>query len=118
MINNYVGVGRIVADPEMRELDNGKKVCNVTIAVPRSYKNADGEYDVDFVDCVLWSSVAESTSEYCKKGDMIGIKGRVETEIYEKEDGTKQKVTHVVADRVTFLQSGTRQKETEEPEME
>lgn len=118
MVNNYIGVGRMVADPEMKELDNGSKVCNITIAVPRSYKNSEGVYETDFIDCVLWGSVAESTSEYCRKGDMVGIKGRVETEIYEKEDGTKQKTTHVVAERVTFLQSNTKQKETEEPEME
>ena len=118
MINNCVVVGRLVADPEIKELQNGSKVCNITIAVPRSYKNANGVYDTDFVDCTLWQSVAENAGEYCRKGDMVGIKGRVETELYEKENGTKQKVTRIVAEKVTFLASNTKEKETEEPEME
>ena len=66
MLNQIVLVGRITQDPKVTELDNGKKVCNVTIAIPRSYKNENGEYDTDFVKCTMWSGVAENTSEYCK----------------------------------------------------
>lgn len=74
MVNQIVLVGRIARVPETRTAENGKKVATLTLAVPRNYKNANGEYDTDFLDCTLWSSVAESTSEYCKTGDMIGIK--------------------------------------------
>lgn len=116
MLNNYVCVGRLVSDPELKELENGKKVTNITLAVPRSYKNAEGVYETDFVDCTLWNNIAQSTTEYCKKGDMIGVKGRIESNIYEKEDGSKQKTMTVVADKITFL-SSTKEK-TEEPEME
>jgi len=63
-------VGRLVSDPEVKELENSKKVTNITIAIPRSYKNADGEYETDFVDCTIWNNMAESTSEYCKKADI------------------------------------------------
>ena len=118
MMNNYMVVGRLVADPEVKELDGGKKVSNITIAVPRSYKNEQGVYDTDFIDCTLWGDIAQTTSEYCKKGDMIGVRGRVETNIYEKEDGSKQKDVHVVAERITFLTSKDKTKEDNEPEME
>lgn len=119
MVNQVICVGRIVENPQVKELEGGKKVSNITIAVPRSYKNANGEYETDFVDCSLWNHVAESTSEYVKKGDLIGIKGYLKTEIYEKEDGTKQKVTRVEADRVTFLSSKAKDLEEieEEPEI-
>ena len=118
MLNQIVIVGRLVKDPELRETDSGKKVTNITLAVPRSYKNVSGEYETDFIDCTIWNNVAQSTSEYCKKGDMIGIKGRIETSIYEKDDGEKVKRTSVVADRVSFLSSKTKEIKDSEPEME
>ena len=105
MMNNFFGVGRLVADPEVKESENGKKYSNFTIAVQRSYKNADGVYDADFLDVVAFGPMAETTSEYCKKGDIIGIKGRVETSSYEKEDGEKKKSTQIVADRISFISS-------------
>ena len=105
MMNNLFGVGRLVADPEVKESENGKKYSNFTIAVQRSYKNADGVYDADFLDVVAFGPMAETTSEYCKKGDIIGIKGRVETSSYENEDGEKKKSTQIVADRISFISS-------------
>ena len=105
MLNQTVIVGRIVKDPELIETETGKKVSDLTIAVPRSYKNIDGEYETDFIDCTLWSGLAENTAEYCKKGDLVGIKGRLETNLYEKEDGSTFKNTKLVAEKVTFLSS-------------
>lgn len=102
MINQLVVIGRLVKDPELRKTESGKNVANVTLAVPRAYKNPNGEYDTDYIDCVLWSSVAETTSEYCKKGDLVGVRGRVQTRVYEKDD-VKKFATEVVAEKVTFL---------------
>jgi single stranded DNA-binding protein (ssb) len=104
MMNQTVIIGRIVNDPEVKELETGKKVANITLAVPRSYKNAEGEYDTDFLDCTLWDSIAQNTAEYCRKGDLVGVKGRVETNTYEK-DGQSHKTTNVVAEKITFLSS-------------
>lgn len=104
MLNQVILVGRLTKEPEFTELENGKKVLNVLLAVPRSYKNENGEYDTDFIDCVLWESLAENTTMYCKKGDLVGIKGRVNTEYYEKDDD-KIKLTNIVAEKVTFLSS-------------
>ena len=113
MLNQTVIVGRIVKDPEVIETDNGKKVANVTLAIPRSYKNKDGEYDTDFVDCTLWGGIAENTAEHCKKGDLVGVKGRLETDLYEKEDGSTVKTTKLVAEKVTFLSSKSKEDEKE-----
>ena len=62
----------------------------------------NGEYETDYIDCVLWTGIAENTSEYCKKGDILGLKGRVQTRAYEIDD-KKKYVTEVVAEKVTFL---------------
>ena len=105
MLNQTVLVGRLVRDPELRETDNGKKVTNITLAVPRSYKNLNGEFDTDFISCVLWKGVAESTVEYCKTGDLIGVKGRIQSRNIELEDETKRQIVEVVAEKVTFLSS-------------
>lgn len=104
MLNQVVLVGRLVRDPELRETEEGKKVTNITIAVPRSYKNIDGEYDTDFIDCTLWTAVAESTTEYCHKGDLLGIKGKLQSNSYEKDGETRYKMD-VVAEKITFLTS-------------
>lgn len=113
MVNQIVLVGRIARAPEVRTSENGKKVSTLTLAVPRNYKNANGEYDTDFLDCTLWSSVAESTSEYCRTGDMIGVKGRIQSRIVESPEGIRKRKTEIVAERVTFLTSNSSRKESE-----
>ena len=111
MLNQVVLVGRIVKTPELRVTDNGKKTAIVTLAVPRNYKNSNGEYDTDFLDCTLWTNVAENTTEYCQTGDMVGVKGRIQTRVIQNEDGTKKKKTEIVAEKVTFLAQSPNSKE-------
>lgn len=113
MLNQAVLVGRITGEPEVKETESGKKVTNLTLAVPRSYKNENGEYDTDFINCSLWNSIAESVSQYCHKGDLVGIKGRIQTDTYEK-DGEKKFAMQLVAEKVTFLSSKATEKEDEE----
>lgn len=110
MVNQIVLVGRIARAPETRTTESGKKVATLTLAVPRNYKNNNGEYDTDFLDCTLWSAVAESTSEYCKTGDMIGVKGRLQTRIIDTPEGTKKRKTEIIAEKVTFLTSNPSRK--------
>lgn len=80
MLNQLVLVGRLTRDPEVKELENGKKVSNMTLAIPRSFKNEDGVYETDFIDCEMWDLIAQNTSSYCKKGDIIGVKGRLQVD--------------------------------------
>ena len=104
MLNQIVLVGRLVKTPELKQTETGKKVSHITLAVPRSYKNPNGEYESDFINCTLWTGIAENTAEYCKKGDLLGIKGRIQTRNYEKDE-EKKFVSEVVAEKVTFLTS-------------
>ena len=110
MLNQLVVVGRLVKDPELRKTENGRNTTNITLAVPRSYKNTNGEYDTDFIDCVLWSNVAETTTEYCHKGDIVGLKGRLQSRLIEK-DAKKENVMEVVGEKVTFLSSSKNNEE-------
>lgn len=105
MLNNVVLVGRIVGEIKLEELENGGKIARLTLAVPRSYKNVEGIYETDFIDCVLFHTVAETTKEYCCKGDLIGIKGIIQTRNIENENGEKRKITEIIAEKVTFLAS-------------
>ncbi len=104
-------VGRLVKDPEVKEKEKGKKVSYITIAIPRSFKNMDGEYETDFINCILWDIVAKTTVEHCKKGDVIGVKGRIQSRVVEA-DNEKKYYTDVVAERITFL-SNKKQEETD-----
>lgn len=102
MLNQIILVGRLVRDPEVKETKNGNSVSKVTLAIPRSYKNINGEYETDFIDCTLWKLMATNTKEYCKKGDIVGVKGRIESRVYEK-DGENKYTTEVIAEKITFL---------------
>ena len=93
MLNQFIIVGRIVKDLE-------KESNVITIAIPRHYKNEDGEYDTDFVDVAIDGTLAKTTIEYCKKGDIIGVKGNIKSEI---SNGIRKMI--LVAERVTFLSS-------------
>lgn len=104
MLNQIVIVGRLVKEVEFTEGENEKKYATMTLAVPRSYKNAEGQYDTDFIDFVLYEGIANNTAEYCRKGDIIGVKGRIQTRNEEVNDEVK-KITEIIAEKVTFLSS-------------
>lgn len=103
MLNQVIMVGRLTDKPEVVETENGKCYSQITLAVPRSFKNADGEYDTDFINCVTFENVARNTAEYCNKGDIVGVKGRMQTSNYEDKDGNKKTKLEVVAEKITFL---------------
>lgn len=77
MINQTIIVGRLVNEPQVEETKNGNLKGKITLAVPRNFKNLYGEYDTDFIDCILWNSIIKNSIEYIKKGDVICIKGRL-----------------------------------------
>lgn len=114
MLNQVILVGRLTRDPEVIETENNKKVSNICLAIPRTYKNEEGVYDTDFIDVSLWNGVAENTAEYCKKGDIVGIKGRIQSRPPEKEEVHKKHSLDIIAEKVTFLSS--KSKEDVEPE--
>jgi single-strand DNA-binding protein len=94
-MNTATLAGRLVKDLDLRYTPNGVAVANGVLAVTRKFKNANGEYDSDFIDLVIWKKTAELMAQYCKKGDYFVVSGELTTRIWEKDDGSKQKVTEV-----------------------
>ena len=103
MLNQVVIVGRLVAKPIVEENENGRKVSEITLAVPRSYKNAEGIYETDFIKCTLWNSIAENTVEYCNEGDIIGVKGRLQC--------LSGNELQLIAEKVSFLATNKNKEE-------
>lgn len=97
-------IGRLAEDPVVKEYEEGKSMLTINLAVQRSYKNEKGLYEVDFIRCILWNGIANHTSEYCKKGDLVGVKGRIQNRSYE-DNGEKKYITEVIVDKVSFLAS-------------
>ncbi len=110
MLNQIVLVGRLTRDITVNKSDNGVKVATISIAVPRSFKNVEGVYDTDFIDCVAFDTIASNTSEYCNKGDIVGIKGRVQSNMIEKE-GKKENKLEIICEKITFLSSKPKEEE-------
>lgn len=102
-MNQVTLVGRLVRKPELKETDSKKKVTYITLAINRPFKNVNGVYDTDFIDCSLWEMVAINTVDYCDKGDVISVRGRLQTRMIEEEDGTKKSILEVIGERITFI---------------
>ena len=104
MINRTVLVGRLTKDPEYRVTPAGVQVANFTLAVNRTFKNAKGEQEADFLNCVVFRKPAENVNNYLKKGSLAGVEGRLQSRSYENNEGKRVYVTEVVCDSVQFLE--------------
>lgn len=105
MINNVVLVGRLTRDPELRYTGNNIAVASFSLAVNRNFKDANGEREADFINCVIWRQSAENLANWAKKGALIGITGRIQTRSYENQQGQRVYVTEVVAENFQMLES-------------
>lgn len=104
-MNKVTLIGRLTADPELRYTQSDKAYTRFTLAVNRSFKNESGETDADFISCVAWDKRAETICNYVRKGNRIGIAGRIQTGSYEKEDGTRGYLTDVIVSELEFLEN-------------
>ena len=109
MLNQVVLVGRLVRDFEIHMTDKNKKIATITLAVPRSFKNLEGVYETDFIDCNLWDLNAINTKEYCKKGDILGLRGRIQSRTVEIDE-KKETRLQIVGEKITFLSSNSKEK--------
>lgn len=105
MINNVVLTGRLTAEPELKYTGSGTAVISFNLAVDRTFKNAQGERETDFVNCVAWRKTAELIANNLRKGSLFGVVGRIQTRNYTNNDGKKVYVTEVVCESVQFLES-------------
>lgn len=103
MINNVTIIGRTTKDIELRATSSGTNNASFTLAVERNFKNANGEKETDFINCVAWRKTAEIVAQYAPKGSMIGVRGRIQTRNYENNQGVRVYVTEIVADEVQLI---------------
>ena len=105
MINSVCLVGRLTRDPELKYTGNNVAVASFSLAVNRNFKDANGEREADFINCVIWRQQAENLANWAKKGALIGITGRIQTRSYENQQGQRVYVTEVVAENFQMLES-------------
>lgn len=105
-------MGRLVRDPDVREIGKDAKVCNFTLAVDRNFTDADGNREADFVSCVAWRGTADFLGRFFHKGDPLALTGRIQTRKYDDDDGETHYVTEIVADQLFFC--GSRREASED----
>ena len=111
-MNKVELLGRLTKDPELKQTASGISACKFTVAVNRRFKNADGEYEADFINCVAWRQTADLICKYFSKGSQIGLVGNIQTRNYDNKDGQRVFVTEVVVEELHFVgerKSGTDQ---------
>lgn len=116
-MNKALLIGRNTKDIELKATTSGKLVVTFNIAVNRPYKNDSGERDCDFLNCIAFSKLAETISKYVKKGDLIGVEGRIQTRSYTDKGGNNRYSTEIMVENIEFLQS-KKEKPQEEVKME
>ena len=103
-MNKWLGIGRLVADPDVRNTQAGKTVATYRLAVDRQFKQ-DGQPTADFITCVAWGNNADFAQKYLTKGIKIAVEGRIQVRTYEDKDGKKVYVTEIIVDRQEFCES-------------
>nr|DAL74194.1 MAG TPA: Single strand binding protein [Caudoviricetes sp.] len=104
-MNSVNLIGRLCADPEARMTQSGVKVCKLRLAVQRDFKNQDGDYEADFINCAAWRSTADFIEKYFRKGQGIGVTGKLQTSSWEDESGNKRYATEVIVENATFTEA-------------
>lgn len=104
-MNIWNGIGNLTKEPELKYTTGTEPmaVCNMTVAINDGYGD---KKRTSFIDVVVFGKVAENCERYLNKGSKIGVQGRIQTDVYERKDGTKAKTFQVVADKVEFLTGG------------
>ena len=104
-MNKVLLIGRLTANPELRYTTSNNAVTTFSIAVDRNFKNESGNKEADFINIVAWNKKAELIHQYLKKGDRLGISGRLQVRKYQNERGENRYITEVVAEEIEFLNS-------------
>lgn len=105
MINTVAIVGRLTKDPELRKTQSGISVLQFTVAVQRPYADSNGNRGADFISCVAWRKAAENISTYFKKGNSIGLEGRLQSRSYDSKEGNRIFITELLVERFSFIES-------------
>lgn len=112
-MNKIILIGNLTRDPDLTQTPSGVSVCKFSIAVRRSIKNSNGEYETDFFNCTAWRGTAEAIDRYCSKGNKIGVIGSAQMRSYEDNKGVKQTVMDIIVQEVEFLTQKEAKENTE-----
>ena len=104
-MNRVMLIGRLTAKPELRYTGANLPYCRFSLAVNRTFSNAQGERETDFINIVVWRKQAENVCNFLNKGSLVSVEGRLQTSSYDDKDGNKRYSMDVVADSVQFLES-------------
>ena len=104
-MNRAMLVGRLTTKPELRYTSSNLPFARFSVAVNRTYSNAQGERETDFINVVVWRKQAENVCNFLNKGSLVSVEGRIQTGSYDDKDGNKRYTMEVVADSVQFLES-------------
>lgn len=102
-MNSFIGIGRLIKDSELRYTTSNKAVASFSIAITRTFKNTEGQYEADFINCECWGQTAETLSKHTHKGDQIAISGNIRTDKYQDSKGNNKTRTYILVNRVQFL---------------
>lgn len=104
-MNKIILTGRLTRDPELRKTTSGVAVTQFSLAVTRDFKNQEGEYEADFINCVAYRKLAETITTYTQKGDKLGVDGRLQIRNYDNSEGNKVYVSEVIVNGIEFLEA-------------
>ena len=102
-MNKVILIGNLTEDPEITTTNNGVSVCRFTLAISRRFANAEGERETDFINIVVWRTLADNCHKFLKKGSKTAVVGNLQSRSYDANDGTKRYITEVVAEEVEFI---------------
>ena len=102
MLNHITAAGRLTKDPELRRTQNGVAVASFTIACDRDIKDASGNKQTDFIDCVAWRNTAEFVDKYLTRGRMVIVSGRLQMREWTDKNGSKRRNAEILAGSVYF----------------
>lgn len=114
-MNKVELIGRLTKEPELNLTTNQTQFCQFTIAVDRRFKDANGQRQADFINCVAWRQTAQFIQKYFHKGQRIGICGSIQTRSYDDNSGQKRFVTEVIAEEAEFVEGTQQQQQTPAP---
>ena len=113
-MNRVMLIGRLTAKPELRYTGSNLPFARFSVAVNRTFNNAQGQRETDFINVVVWRKQAENVCNFLNKGSLVSVEGRLQTGSYDDKDGNKRYTMDVVADSVQFLESKSQSQNREQ----
>ncbi|NBK97020.1 MAG: single-stranded DNA-binding protein [Erysipelotrichia bacterium] len=103
MLNQFILVGTVMETPQLQTTTTGLKYMNLMIDSQRSFKNVDGEYEHDVIVCKLWRTIAENSLSYCQEGNVVGVKGRIQSYSHTSDEGVTYYNYELIVEKISHI---------------